>query len=129
VSRRLAWLGLIALLALGTAWFFATFDRIPVTEHVPPTGEARLRDFLAAERFAERMGVRSRELRSLPDLDRLAPGVLLVPNRRPSRRARAGCSPGRRRATIWSWKRSSSAWTTRCSTPSRSSGAATAGRR
>lgn len=84
MSRRLAWLGVIALLALGSAWFFATFDHIPVTEHVPPTGEARLRDFLAAERFAERMGVRARELRSLPELDRLAPGVLLVPNRRPS---------------------------------------------
>lgn len=84
MKRRLAWLGVIALLALGTAWFFATFDRVPVTEHVPPSGEARLRDFLAAERFAERMGLHARELRSLPELDRLAPGILLVPNRRPS---------------------------------------------
>lgn len=84
MKQRLAWLGVIALLALGTAWFFTTFDRIPVTEHVPPSGEARLRDFLAAERFAERMGLRARELRSLPELDKLAPGILLVPNRRQS---------------------------------------------
>jgi hypothetical protein len=84
MNRRLKWLGVIALLALGAAWFFAKFDRVPVTEHVPPTGEARVRDFLAAERFAERMGLRARELRSLPELDQLSPGILLVPNRRPS---------------------------------------------
>jgi hypothetical protein len=84
MKQRLTWLGVIALLALGTTWFFTTFDRVPVIEHVPPTGEARLRDFLAAERFAERMGLRARELRSLPDLDKLSPGILLVPNRRQS---------------------------------------------
>ena len=84
MKQRLVSLGAIALLALGAAWFFTTFDRIPVTEPVPPSGEARLRDFLAAERFAERMGLRARELRSLPELDKLAPGILLVPNRRQS---------------------------------------------
>jgi len=84
VSRRLAVLVAIALVGLGVGWFFTAFERLPVTEHVPPSGEARVRDFLAAERFAERMGLRSRELRSLPELDKLAPGILLVPNRRQS---------------------------------------------
>jgi hypothetical protein len=84
VSRRYAIYIAIALVALGVAWFFRTFERATVTEHVPPSGEARVRDFLAAERFAERMGVRSRELRSLPELDKLSPGILFVPNRRQS---------------------------------------------
>jgi hypothetical protein len=82
MTRRLGLYAAIALTGLGAAWFFSTFDREPVTERVPPTGEARLREFLAAERFAERMGLRSRELRSLLELERLAPGILIVPNRR-----------------------------------------------
>jgi hypothetical protein len=84
MKHRLTGLGVLVLLALGAAWFFLTFDRIPVKEHVAPSGEARLRDFLAAERFAERMGIHARELRSLPELDKLSPGILLVPNRRQS---------------------------------------------
>lgn len=84
MSRRFAVYIAIALAGLGVAWFFTAFERMTVTEHVPPSGEARVRDFLAAERFAERMGVRSRELRSLPELDKLAPGILFVPNRRQS---------------------------------------------
>lgn len=73
---------LAVLGVLGTAWFLHNFDRVPVKQRVPPSGEARLRDFLAAERFAERMGLRSRELRSLPELDQVRPGVLVMPNRR-----------------------------------------------
>jgi hypothetical protein len=84
MSRRLALYALITLAGLGLAWFFSTFERARVPERVPPSGEARVRDFLAAERFAERMGLRSRELRSLADLDNLAPGMLLVPNQRAS---------------------------------------------
>ena len=83
MSRRLAIYGVLALIALGVIGFFTLFERQPVIEQVPPSGEARVRDFLAAERFAERMGLRSRELRSLPELDKLSPGgVLIVPNRR-----------------------------------------------
>jgi hypothetical protein len=84
VSRRLVFYIAMALIGLGVAWFFTTFERMPVSERVPPSGEARVRDFLAAERFAERMGLRSRELRSLPDLDKRGPGILFVPNRRQS---------------------------------------------
>jgi hypothetical protein len=48
-----------------------------------PHGEARLREFLAAQRFAERMGWKVAEVRSLPALDALpAQGALIVPNRR-----------------------------------------------
>ena len=82
MSRRLAVYAVLALVVVGAAWLFMTFERAPVTEHVPPSGEARLREFLAAERFAERMGLRTGELRSVPELEKLAPGVLLLPNRR-----------------------------------------------
>ena len=73
---------LLALVVGGSAWFLANFDHVPVTERVGPSGEARVRDFLAAERFAGRMGLRARELRAVPDLDRLAPGVLILPGGR-----------------------------------------------
>jgi hypothetical protein len=87
------WVIPLALLVLaigGTAWFLANFDHVPVRERVGPSGEARVRDFLAAERFAERMGMSARELRAVPDLDRLvsmdaqpaARGVLILPGGR-----------------------------------------------
>jgi hypothetical protein len=64
-------------------WFRANFERVPAKEWVGASGEARLRQFLAAERYAERMGWNAKELRSLPELDALpAGGVLLMPNRR-----------------------------------------------
>jgi hypothetical protein len=76
--------GLIgAVLVLAVTWFLSTHDRVTRQEWVGPSGEARLRDFLAAERFAERMAFEVAEVRSLPELDALPPGgVLLVPNRR-----------------------------------------------
>lgn len=82
MSRRFVLYGVVALVALGVVWFFVMFEKVPVTEHVPPSGEARVRDFLAAERLVERMGLRARELRSLPELEKLNPGALIVPNRR-----------------------------------------------
>lgn len=75
-------IALLVLGVLGATLFLHYFERVPVKERVPPKGEARLRDFLAAERFAERMGMRSRELRSLPELDYVRPGLLIMPNRR-----------------------------------------------
>lgn len=82
---RARWLIVLAMLLLGaagTAWFLSSYDRVPVKERVPASGEARMREFLAAERFAERMGLAARELRTLPDLDRLGPGALILPNGR-----------------------------------------------
>jgi uncharacterized protein DUF4350 len=71
------------LVVLGVAWFLATHDRVPAQEWVGPSGEARLRQFLAAQRFAERMGLKVAEVRSLPELDALpAQGALVVPNHR-----------------------------------------------
>jgi hypothetical protein len=82
-SRVLIPLVALALVVLGVLWFLQTYERVPSKEYVPASGEARLRDFLAAERFAERMGLRSSELRSLADLDTLArSGVLLMPGHR-----------------------------------------------
>jgi len=71
------------LAVLGAAWFLATHDRVTREEWVGASGEARLRPFLAAQRLAERMGLKATELRSLPQLDALpVEGVLLVPSRR-----------------------------------------------
>jgi hypothetical protein len=74
---------LLALLATGVAWFLSTHERVPSREWVGPSAEARRNLYLAAERFAARMGLAARELRSLPDLDSLKPNsVLLLPNGR-----------------------------------------------
>ena len=73
----------LSLIAAGVVWFLSAYERVPSREWVGPTGEARRNPYLAAERFAVRMGVPARQLRSLPELDRLkGNGVLLVPNRR-----------------------------------------------
>ena len=71
------------VIVLGVAWFLSTHDRVIQQQWVGPSGDARLRDFLAAQRFAERMGFKVAEVRSLPELGALpAQAVLLVPNRR-----------------------------------------------
>jgi hypothetical protein len=87
MSRRQFLIGFVifGLIAAGVIWWRATFERVPDKAWVGPSGEARTRPFLAAERFAERMGLRAKELRSLPEVDALpAGGVLLMPNRRQS---------------------------------------------
>jgi len=82
-ARIIIPLVLLAAIALGVVWLRANFERVPAKERVGPSGEARLNPFLAAQRFAVRMGLRSRELRSLPQLDAQAPnGMLLMPNHR-----------------------------------------------
>ncbi len=69
----------LALLITGTVWFFAKFERVPDKEWVGPSAQAQRDPFLAAQRLAARMGMPSRPVRTLPDLDRLAPdGVLLL---------------------------------------------------
>lgn len=82
-GRTIALILVGGLVVLGVAWFLATHDRVTRQDWVGPSGEARLRPFLAAQRFAERMGLKVSEVRSLPELSALpARGVLLVPNRR-----------------------------------------------
>ena len=84
MKTRLIAGGIVLALAIGAVvWWNVTFVRVPAKVWVGASGEARLRLFLAAERFAERMGLEAKELRSLPDVDALAPGgVLLLPRRR-----------------------------------------------
>jgi hypothetical protein len=83
VNRRITTFAGGALLIAFGIWYWSTFERAPTRVWAGSSGEARLRQFLAAERFAERMGLRAAELRSLPQLDAVAPGgVLLMPNRR-----------------------------------------------
>jgi hypothetical protein len=83
MSTRLVVVLVAALIALGVTWFLSTHDRVAAEEWVGPSGEARLKPFLAAERFADRMGLDATEVRSLPALAELPPrGVLLVSNHR-----------------------------------------------
>jgi hypothetical protein len=98
MNARLIIVGALALLVgLGYLWFHENFEKGPAKEWVGPSGEARLRQFLAAERFAERMGWKARELRSLPELDSPpARGVLLLPNGRQA-------LSGERLGTILGW--------------------------
>jgi hypothetical protein len=82
-TRLLAFGGLAVLAALAALWFVTHYERVPYKERVGPTSEARLRPYLAAQRFAERMGVPASEIRSLPELDALQTGgVVLIPARR-----------------------------------------------
>ncbi len=88
MSRPLR-LALGGLLLVGLVWYVSGFERVTVKQRVGLSGEARLRPFLAAERFAERMGLGARELRALPELDQLPTnGVLLMPRGRQSIEAR-----------------------------------------
>ena len=82
-TRIVLLFGLAGLIGLGVLWFRANFELVAVKERVGASGEARLRQFLAAERFAERMGLKASEARSLPALDALpATGTLVMPGRR-----------------------------------------------
>lgn len=82
-GRVITFSALGILVFLGVVWFFATHDRVMGKEWVGPSGEARLKEFLAAQRFADRMGMKVAEVRSLPELDTLpAQAVLIVPHHR-----------------------------------------------
>ncbi|MGH8691776.1 MAG: hypothetical protein ACREUS_12205, partial [Burkholderiales bacterium] len=64
-GRLIVGAGLALLVALAVIWFRTNFERVQVKEWVGASGEARLRQFLAAERLAQRMGWGAAELRSL----------------------------------------------------------------
>ena len=88
MSRPLR-IALAGLVLIALAWYLSGFERVTVKQRFGFSGEARLRPFLAAERFAERMGLAARELRALPELDQLPPGgLLLMPRSRQSIEAR-----------------------------------------
>ncbi len=79
----IVWLILALAVTIGTAWFFANFERVTETVNGGYRGEARRNPFLAAERMYTRLGATAREVRSLSQLSRLPPGgVLLVAARR-----------------------------------------------
>ena len=75
--------GLAVLGVLAVIWFYTHFEKVPVKEWVGASGEAQRRPFLAAQRFAQRMGLGAKELHGVPELDAVpVSGVLLMPNRR-----------------------------------------------
>jgi uncharacterized protein DUF4350 len=74
---------ILALVAIAVIWFVSSFELVPARDWIGPSGEARRNPYLAAERFAARMGLQASQLRSLPELDALKAGsVLLLPSRR-----------------------------------------------
>ena len=82
-ARVIVFSALGILVFLGVVWFLATHDRVMTKEWVGPSGDARLKEFLAAQRFADRMGMKVVEVRSLLELDALpAQAVLIVPHHR-----------------------------------------------
>jgi hypothetical protein len=83
MNRRavLIWAGLAAAAAL--IWFASRIEHVPDIEQVGYSGEARRNPYLAALRFARRMGLAAGELKAVHELDRLPPlAVLVLPNRR-----------------------------------------------
>jgi hypothetical protein len=69
----------LALAALGAAWFLDNFDRMPTTRWERPGKEARRDPYLALERLGERMGRPVARIGSAHALERLAPmGALLL---------------------------------------------------
>jgi hypothetical protein len=74
----IVWLILALAVAIGTAWFFANFERVTENVNVGYRGEARRNAFLAAERMFTRLGATAREVRSLSQLSRLPPGSTLL---------------------------------------------------
>jgi hypothetical protein len=83
MSRRAFMLCVGGLGVALLAWFASGFERVNVKEWVQPSGEARLRPFLAAERLARRMGIGAAEVRAATKMQALAQAdVLLMPNRR-----------------------------------------------
>ena len=70
-TRTIVVLLVAVLVVLYAAWFVTTHDRVSAQQWIGPTGEARLKPFLAAQRLAERLGLETNELRSLPALEEL----------------------------------------------------------
>ena len=90
MNRRLLVLaGVAALAGLAVVWFLSNYEQVAYRERVGASSEARLRPYLAAERFAQRMGLDAGEIRALPELDTLTPGgALILPARRQALDAR-----------------------------------------
>lgn len=93
----LAALLLAALIAAGGVWFYFNFERVTEQEYVGLQGEALRNPLLAATRLIERMGRKTRQVRSFAELDRLAPGGTLI-----LARGRAGLTQAQA-ARLLSW--------------------------
>lgn len=85
MTRRVVWLTVLvlAVLAIGGAWFLANFERVPAKEWTPAQAEARRNGYLALERFLARLGrplARQSDPRWLDELP--AGGVLILDRNR-----------------------------------------------
>lgn len=83
LRTALVWLLVIVAAGAGGGWFLANFERRTEAEDTGYQGRARSDPWLAAERVLERLGMKVREVRALPELRALpGGGVLLLPQNR-----------------------------------------------
>ena len=80
--RAGVWSGIVVMvvLVLAASWFLSTYERVPVSEQMPPTARARQDDFLAAKRWLKQMQIPSRAIEGLEaDFALRAGSVLVLP--------------------------------------------------
>jgi hypothetical protein len=84
MSRTIVvWIVLLGVAAIGGVWFLANYERVTEKQWVGYSGEARLNQYLAAERLLARMGVAARHVKTIPELKALpVNGTLILPDRR-----------------------------------------------
>lgn len=83
MNRQVFWLSfaVLAFAVLGAAWFFEHYDRVPSSRWEKPDKEAFRNRYLALERFSTAMGRPLARIWTLQDLERLAPGGVLLLDR------------------------------------------------
>lgn len=83
----------VALIVLGGTWFLTNYEQVTTKVWVGPSAAARANPYLAAMRFAERLGMKATLVTGNRNFGEMNPGgALMLPNRR------AGLTPERLRA-------------------------------
>lgn len=73
----------LTVLLLGGAWFLTEYEQVPTKVWVGPTAAARANPYLAAMRFAGKLGMKTTLVIANRNLAEISPqGALMLPNRR-----------------------------------------------
>ena len=78
MSRTFGAYVLGALIVVGAAWFYLSFERVTEREHVGLKGEAARNPFLALTRLMERMGVKARSAHRVEELEAVQPSATMI---------------------------------------------------
>jgi hypothetical protein len=83
MNRTAVWsvLAALALVALGAAWFFSHYERVPTLRWERPGREALRDPYLALDRFAARLGRPLARIGNAARLEELPPGGVLLLDR------------------------------------------------